>query len=216
MAGQGLLVQLYSEELTYSMEAIFWARLEITAKSLRSTSPSVTLKSTISRIYGRAKTEEKIWVSWWWVDVGWRAAEDECCELSEVLRFFWDFLSLKADPVHIDLLFFRQQLWRNDSFQGQKNLEAGDVAVTISVRLQRDNSTIIIIIPTIIILTMTIIISLSSSHPPHLCFVIINISAIIIIFIFLSLSPHHNITIIIIIITTIFFITVINATLHHK
>lgn len=46
--------------LTYSRVAIFCARQEITAKSRRSMSPSVTLKSTISRIW--EIREERGWI----------------------------------------------------------------------------------------------------------------------------------------------------------
>lgn len=48
--GAGLGGGICTCTLTYSIRAIFSARLAMTAKSLRSTRPSVTLKSTISRI----------------------------------------------------------------------------------------------------------------------------------------------------------------------
>lgn len=51
---------------------------------------------------------------------------------------------MKADPVDVDLLFVRQQLWRDDVFQSKQNLKAGDVAVAITVLLQR--KTIIVIV----------------------------------------------------------------------
>lgn len=49
--------------------------------------------------------------------------------------------AVKADPVDVDLLFLRQQLWRDDVFKSKQNLKAGDVAVTIAVLLQRQTTT---------------------------------------------------------------------------
>lgn len=47
--------------------------------------------------------------------------------------------SSRIYPVDVDLFFFGQQLRRDDGFESEQNLQAGDVAVTVAVLLYTKN-----------------------------------------------------------------------------
>lgn len=44
---------------------------------------------------------------------------------------------VKTHPVDVDLFLFRQQLRRDDVFKSEEDLQTGDVAITVTVLLQK-------------------------------------------------------------------------------
>lgn len=114
--------------LTYSRVAIFCARQEITAKSRRSMSPSVTLKPTISRIW--EIREERGWIKpsflflpdYFVRKVSLGLCEEPCSGLL-CRKHAWKRQvicnGVKTDPVNVDFLFFREQLCGDNVFQSK-------------------------------------------------------------------------------------------------
>lgn len=44
---------------------------------------------------------------------------------------------MKTHPVDVDLFLFGQQLRRDDVFKSEEDLQTGDVAITVTVLLQK-------------------------------------------------------------------------------